>query len=59
MENLQRPYRRTFFFNPFFVELTPINHNFDEELCKEISTTPLKSFDFPSIVYMVIIRKQN
>ena len=36
------------------MELTPINHNFDEELRKEISTTPLKSFDFPSIVYMVI-----
>ena len=40
--------------DPLFVELTPINHNFDEELRKEISTTPLKSFDFPSIVYMVI-----
>lgn len=40
--------------DPLFVELTPINHNFDEDLRKEISTTPLKSFDFPSIVYMVI-----
>lgn len=46
-----------FFSDPFFVELTPINHNFDEESRKEISTTPLKSFDFPAIVYMVIAKE--
>ena len=43
--------------DPLFVELTPINHNFDEESRKEISTTPLKSFDFPAIVYMIIAKE--
>jgi len=43
--------------DPLFVELTPINHNFDEESRKEISTTPLKSFEFPAIVYMIIAKE--
>ena len=40
-----------------FVEITPLNFEIENAPRKELSSVPLKEFDFPSIVYMIVDRK--
>ena len=37
-----------------FVEIKPLNHEFDESLQKDLSSIPIDQIELPKIVYMVI-----
>ena len=37
-----------------FVEIQPLNHEFDESLQKDLSSIPIDQIELPKVVYMVI-----
>ena len=40
-----------------FVEITPLDHEIDNSLQKELSSVPLSEINFPKVVYMVVENK--
>ena len=58
-KNIPNKTSTEFDFQPIanFVEITPLNFEIENSPRKELSSVPLKEFDFPSIVYMIVDKK--
>ncbi len=56
-DNQDADFKKEFVQESQFLEVTPLNYEFDNELQTEVSSVPIEKVTFPKIVYMLVDKK--